>query len=198
MDVNGNSPIHLVCKHLDFNKDDFHKFFDYHKGFNIDLAKLQNNEGQTPLHLATVEGKLDYVETMRNKKEPVKVNGQENKAGDSKALKRKKKQDDKEYKEAEQAFRTLVKVADRENITALHLAAEYKHVEIVKILLAYSENHKPGNNYGRTPLHIAAEFGALDCMESIIQNVEVRNKGLGIKKLINIDGKDLQGNTPLA
>ena len=198
-DKDGNCPLHLICENSNWNKVEFGNLLKFYKNEGISLENLQNNIGQTPLHIATRKGNMEYIEIMRNCKKESKLFKNQAVKEDSmkKVDQTKKEENDKDDKESEKRFRELVKVTDLENNTALHIAAEYKHFEILKILLSCCINHKPANRIGRTPLHVAAEFGDKDCLESIINHVNLRNQRLGIRKKINLDGKDLQGKTPL-
>ena len=92
-DKDGNTPIHLVCKYSRWSKEEFQKFLDFHKESKIDLASLQNNERQTPLHIATVEGNIEYVKAMRNKREPTKFSNRDSNSEEFLGKEEKKKKE---------------------------------------------------------------------------------------------------------
>lgn len=48
---------------------------------------------------------------------------------------------------------------DERKMTPLHLAAEQKNVDVLKLLLKKNVNCNIGNSTEKTPLHLAAEKG---------------------------------------
>ena len=48
---------------------------------------------------------------------------------------------------------------DERKTTALHMAAEQKNGDVLKLLLKEDVNCNIGNSTGKTPLHLAAEKG---------------------------------------
>ena len=62
-------------------------------------------------------------------------------------------------------------------------------------MLKKNSNYEEPNNYGKTPLHITAEFGAAKCLNVLKRHVNEQNKGLD--EIFNVNMKDFNGNTPL-
>ena len=85
---------------------------------------------------------------------------------------------------------------DRGN-RAVHTAAEYSKEEVFEFLLDKT-NYKHLNSFGRSLLHVIAEFGSEKCFDILVKHVEKRISGDKLlKNEINIDSKDYQENTPL-
>ena len=88
--------------------------------------------------------------------------------------------------------KSLLDSEDVDSNRAVHIAAEHSHDEVFELLLKDSEDHKPPNSFGKTPLHVIAESGSEKCLDILVGHV----KNLG-KRKINVNKKDSQGNTPL-
>ena len=72
--------------------------------------------------------------------------------------------------------------------TALHLACNSGHCEVVKLLLAQGEKldvNREDNN-GCSPLHVACKTGSIKIVEELCKN-----------PAIDVNAKDIDGNTPL-
>ena len=166
----GNSPLHIACKYSSFLKEEVEKFVGIYRKENIRIHQMRNANGQTPLHLAAISGNIHFI------KELCTIQFDSDNTG---------------------IDEELLKVTDVNGNKAVHCAASFNHPEILEFLLTSSEDHKPANSSGKTPLHCASESGSLECMESIIKHVQLKNKKLKIEKVINFNRKDHQGNTSL-
>lgn len=71
------------------------------------------------------------------------------------------------------------------NATALMYAAEYNHLDAVKILFRHGAVVNAQDEYGKTALHYAAEHGQLEVIKILL------------KKGANINVQDKEGTTPL-
>ena len=166
----GNTPLHIACKLSSFLKEEVERFVEFYRRENIKIYEMRNDNGHTPLHLAAISGNIDFVKALCT----VQLESEET------------------------CFDVeLVEVRDVDDNKAVHSAATFKHPDILQFLLTCSQDHKPANSYGKTPLHCASESGTLECVEKILEHVEEKNRKSGSKKVINVDNKDSQGNTSL-
>jgi ankyrin repeat protein len=104
------------------------------------------------------------------------------------------------------------------NSAPLHFAAEYGHVEVVKILLEKGANIGAQNQNGYTPLHFAAEYGHVEVVKILLEkgaNIEAQNQNayttlhfaaekgnfavikILLEKVADIEAKSQNGYTPL-
>ena len=166
----GNTPLHFACKFSSFLKEEIVMFVEYYRRQNIRLCEQKNDNGHTPLHLAAISGKIEFVKALC----VIEMEG------------------DKTDMDTE-----LIEVTDIDDNKAIHAAATHKQPEILDFLLRCSQDHKPANSYGKTPLHCSSESGSLECLEKLLSYVDEKNRKLGLKKVVNVDNKDSQGNTSL-
>ena len=177
-----NTPLHEACT-KQFSKAELGKFLQAYTEEGIQLVDLENDKKQTPLHLAAREGNLQYVEAL------VGV--------DFESLLEQIK-DQSERKEKKEYVLELIDSPDVDGNKALHTAAEHDNYIVFEFLLKLSDDYKPANSYGKTPLHIIAEFGAEKCLPVLERHVASVNQLKRKKdKVMNVNKKDLQGNTPL-
>ena len=54
------------------------------------------------------------------------------------------------------------------NITALHVAAFYGDIDIVKYIIQYTGNHSPKDDYRSTPLHYAVLGKNIDVVKELL------------------------------
>jgi ankyrin repeat protein len=59
---------------------------------------------------------------------------------------------------------------------ALHWAAEFGELKVVKLLLEHSEDKNPADKDGRTPLHSAARHGYLEMVKLLLEHAEDKNQ----------------------
>lgn len=71
------------------------------------------------------------------------------------------------------------------NITPLHSAAGYNHIEAAKLILERGANVQAIDDRNRMPLHIAAQYGHVEMIELLVTSGSEVNR------------QDLGGNTPL-
>lgn len=82
-----------------------------------------------------------------------------------------------------------IKAKDKEDRTALSLAAEYGHSSIVQYLIEQEADVQAADNQSKRPLHWAAQQGNKDTVKILIKN---------IKDVKDINAKDSAGNTALS
>ena len=63
-DNKADTPLHLICQFEETDVRTFKLLLALYKRHEIDLAKLRNSEGQTPLHLAAKYYRKDFVEIL--------------------------------------------------------------------------------------------------------------------------------------
>lgn len=176
--LKGNTPLHDACEsHL--LKENIEDLVGKYVEMGINISDLKNHENQSPLHLASKKGHLFHVEALLGIEKEIL----ENKVVVEEDL--------------NSAQVSLLNSLDMDKNQALHTAAEYDKDRVFQFLLKLSKDYKPVNNYGKTPLHIIAEFGAEKCLTVLDLHVANVNQEKGIKKVINVNNKDFQGNTPL-
>ncbi|KAJ7131037.1 ankyrin repeat-containing domain protein [Mycena epipterygia] len=67
--------------------------------------------------------------------------------------------------------------SDGNKKTALHLAAEHGHLDIVSLLVAKSADVNCSDRVKKTPLHLAAEHGRSDIVRSLVEhNTDVNSR----------------------
>lgn len=64
---------------------------------------------------------------------------------------------------------TSASTADRQNLSALHVACDYGHFDVVKILVEAGANINAIDNFGRTPLYFAQAEGFKEIASFLIQ-----------------------------
>ena len=97
----------------------------------------------------------------------------------------------------EDGRKELLNSIDVDSNRAVHTAAEHSKPDVFEFLLKASENYKPQNSFGKTPLHVIAESGSEKCLDILVNHVEEKVSRDPVKKKINVNTKDSQGNTPL-
>ncbi|XP_046848152.1 ankyrin-3-like [Xenia sp. Carnegie-2017] len=70
----------------------------------------------------------------------------------------------------EKCGRELLELKDKNENTALHLAATTGNLEVFDILLAYNPNTKAINDRGKVAIHIAAENGRYECLKLFLES----------------------------
>ena len=172
----GNTPIHEACSSK-LSGQDIREFLTIYDSHKLKIDQLKNDRSQTPLHIASKSGHLDHVRALL---------GQELSSDDIREVDAdttlKLGEDDKK----------LLNAMDVDGNRAIHIAAEHCQSHVFKYLLEASEDHKPSNSFGRSPLHVIAEFGAEGCLAHLSEHVRVK-----LGKKMNVNTKDSQGNTPL-
>ena len=138
IDDRKNTPIHKAC-YLDLKTSTFKKLIAFYREKQINLARLTNIDGHTPLHVATINNKLNYVNIIKD--EFVQI------------------MNDVE------AFKDLVKVADVHNQTVLHAAAKKKEKDILNILINFYDDNS--DTLDRKQFHKAALFGAVRYLQDL-------------------------------
>ena len=141
---------------------------------NVKNKNPRNDWGETPLHHAVEEGRLEIcnfiIENIAEKnpkdhqgKTPLHLAAE------------------KGYYEL---CETLINVIDEKNPadmedgeTPFHKAAEFGHIEICKLFITSLDNKNPRDNWESTPLHAAAESGHLEVCELIMKNLLDKNPG---------------------
>ncbi|MEW6355693.1 MAG: ankyrin repeat domain-containing protein [Planctomycetota bacterium] len=139
--------------------------------------RLTDNDGRTPLHVATEAGQLHIVELLIRKGAEVDV---------------------RDYAEQtplhyaahvrEPAYSELIaerliengadmNAVDRYGHTPLHHAAYHKRIELARVLMSCGANAKATDTKGRTPLDIAVERGHGEVAEIIRRHIEGRENG---------------------
>jgi ankyrin repeat protein len=151
---------------------------------NSELISSKDDEGRTPLHLAAEEGQKDVAKLLLAKKSEVDA---KDKLGMT-PLHWAVKNDKKNMAEVLLAHGADVNAKTNailfEGIilengeysglffkggAALHMAAQFGHEDVAKLLLARKADVNAKNTMGETPLHItAAEFGYKDIAELLL------------------------------
>ncbi|KAL9458261.1 hypothetical protein AB3S75_007180 [Citrus x aurantiifolia] len=111
-----------------------------------------NAKGETPLHVAAKFGHSDIVRFLV---ERAKLPQHEN----------------EELESGVGAARQMIRMANNEKNTALHEAACCENVDVVKILTKEDPDYPySANNYGKTPLYMAAESSSSDMVLALLEN----------------------------
>lgn len=163
----GDTPLHLAARagNLTKVKDIFQKC----DGSVIkDLLSKQNQEGETPLFVATENGHAfvvgEFLEHIDVETASIRANSGYDpfhvaaKQGQLEVL-----------KELLRFFPNLNMTTDSSNTTALHTAAAQGHIDVVNLLLDIDPNiAKIARNNGKTVLHTAARMGHLEVVKSLL------------------------------
>ncbi|PON50584.1 Transmembrane protein [Trema orientale] len=135
---------------------------------SLDLLSKPNQEGETPLYIASENGHSMLVGEMlkhidlqtasiaaRNGYDPFHIAARQ---GHLDVL-----------KQLLQVFPNLAMTTDLSNSTALHTAATQGHIDVVNLLLETDSNlAKIARNNGKTVLHSAARMGHLEVVKSLL------------------------------
>ncbi|XP_064425215.1 ankyrin repeat and SAM domain-containing protein 1A isoform X3 [Latimeria chalumnae] len=122
---------------------------------NDALTNVADNKGCYPLHLAAWKGDALIVKLLIHQgPSHAKVNEQN-------AL---------EIKELKKygPFDPYINAKNNDNETALHCAAQYGHVDVVKVLLEELTDPTMRNNKFETPLDLAALYGRLEVVKMLL------------------------------
>ena len=169
----GRTPLHAAAQngHLDIVK-----------AISKDLTNLspKNALGTTPLILAVQNGHLAIVKYFVENLKDINPAGGEfykNKTPFYEAAEFNKLDIIKYYLEKlpEKNKNPSINSSDIEfqGRTALHAAAEFGHLEIVKAITEYNlTDINPGDAHGYTPLHLAAEWGHIEVVKYLISRLE--------------------------
>ncbi|WP_173862896.1 MULTISPECIES: ankyrin repeat domain-containing protein, partial [unclassified Wolbachia] len=180
-------------------------------------VKVENDKGETPLHIAAVWGHKEVVEALLDK--GANVNAEDEEGNTPLVL-----TTDEEIKTLLQSTAKLLEVAksgniqevnslisegakvnvkDQDNKTPLHWAAEKGHKEVVEALLDKGANVDAEDENGDTPLDLATTQD----IRTLLQNTDELLKAAGrgdidtVNDLINqgasVNATDQDGKTPL-
>ncbi len=180
-------------------------------------VKVENDKGETPLHIAAVWGHKEVVEALLDK--GANVNAEDEEGNTPLVL-----TTDEEIKTLLQSTAKLLEVAksgniqevnslisegakvnvkDQDNKTPLHWAAEKGHKEVVEALLDKGANVDAEDENGATPLDLATTQD----IRTLLQNTDELLKAAGrgdidtVNDLINqgasVNATDQDGKTPL-
>ncbi len=180
-------------------------------------VKVENDKGETPLHIAAVWGHKEGVEALLDK--GANVNAEDEEGNTPLVL-----TTDEEIKTLLQSTAKLLEVAksgniqevnslisegakvnvkDQDNKTPLHWAAEKGHKEVVEALLDKGANVDAEDENGDTPLDLATTQD----IRTLLQNTDELLKAAGrgdidtVNDLINqgasVNATDQDGKTPL-
>ncbi len=180
-------------------------------------VKVENDKGETPLHIAAVWGHKEVVEALLDK--GANVNAEDEEGNPPLVL-----TTDEEIKTLLQSTAKLLEVAksgniqevnslisegakvnvkDQDNKTPLHWAAEKGHKEVVEALLDKGANVDAEDENGDTPLDLATTQD----IRTLLQNTDELLKAAGrgdidtVNDLINqgasVNATDQDGKTPL-
>ena len=149
------------------------------KGADINFT---DNNGKTPLHLATCKNNLEVVQQLINLPS-IRINTMDN---DGMTPLHWASQcgytDIVDYLISKGA---IINIQNANGYTPFHVASFNGHLSVVELLITKGTNINIHGNNDETPLHIASERGHLSVVEYLI------NKGA------NINAQDKYGNTPL-
>jgi ankyrin repeat protein len=149
---------------------------------NPNLVNVKDNEGYTPLYLASFARKKDVVELLLAHKADPNVKGKDGLTPLHEAA----KVGHKEVAEVLLAGGAEINAKDN-NVgwTPLHFAVATGSKEVAKLLLLNKADINAKGEYGDTPLHVAVLNGKKELVELLLaNNAEVNNR-------------DNEGNTPL-
>ena len=59
-------------------------------------------------------------------------------------------------------------------MAAVHYAAKYGHLEILKLLNENGADMKLPGNLRMTPLHFSAAYGHIDCVKYLVEDCEIK------------------------
>ncbi|XP_074275114.1 uncharacterized protein LOC141599106 [Silene latifolia] len=162
-----NNIIHIATLH---GRIDFIKFVLTLVNFSpLKLISQKNNDGNTPLHIASKKGNMGIVQLLVRYMaigEPVQYQGEIEVAGGGGA--------------AEARKRRPWAVANSEGNTALHEAIIHGRIEVAKYLVDHDEELAGFvNKRNETSLHLAVTHNANDDKQLVIETIELVNKQHG-------------------
>jgi ankyrin repeat protein len=149
---------------------------------NPNLANVKDDEGFTPLHLASFAGKREVVEFLLTRKADINARANDGQTPLHEAAK-------EGHKEVTALL--VAKGADvgaKDNVigwTPLHFAAATGGTDIIRLLLLNKANVNAKGGDGGTPLHTAVINNKKDIAEILLANKA------------DVNAKDNEGNTPL-
>ncbi|GFV23098.1 putative ankyrin repeat protein RF_0381 [Trichonephila clavipes] len=155
-----------------------------------EIVNVENNYGQTPLHIAAENGKLNVVECLVNK--GANINAKRSGctplqvAADNGELDIIKYLLDKDIVKYLVSKDADINAKDKYGRTPLHFAVKSGNLDIVKYLIKNGADVNTKNRYNWTLLHeAAAHDGQLDIVRYLV------DKGA------DVNARDKRGNTPL-
>ncbi|KAL8110483.1 hypothetical protein AgCh_026266 [Apium graveolens] len=150
-----NTVLHLACQYGSINC--VKQILNVHDSL---LLKV-NSRDETALHLAAREGHYDVVVTLINAAKSL----QKGAAAVIEALINAVKDSEVDVPPVHQ----LIRKANLELETALHVAVRYNHKNVVELLVSEDPSHEhPPNAYKETPMYLATVRCHTDIMETIL------------------------------
>ena len=173
-DINGNTPLHIACKKLEFDYHDSpHVIVCYLLKNKICNLNIQNNQGELPLHII-----FKHYSHLHDSKEEILYLISDNKHFNINAQNEKGNtplhmacmQDFEAVQYLTHKFECDFDIANKEGWLPLHQACSYwanspKNLEILRCVGKDCMQIHLKNSYGDTPLHIA-------CIRSSIETVK--------------------------
>ena len=155
------------------------------KIFPLRFVHLQNQRGNTALHIAASNGNLDMVRWI--------LSYYTESSGIVRFLSANKNRIKLRDKDIETLYNQsfsdrlgLANKANNEETTPLFLAAQNGHLGVVQYLTEHGADVNKASNKGKTPLYVAAENGHLDIVKYLVEH------GADVNKATN------NGETPLS
>ncbi|XP_019183748.1 PREDICTED: ankyrin repeat-containing protein ITN1-like [Ipomoea nil] len=148
---NGNTVLHVAVLHG--NKHFVEQILEQQKAIVVASSSMlfaRNNKNETVLHCAAEKGDADIVSAL------------------IKAI--------KEYNEDLESgvgVIEMIHMTDDVKDMALHKAVRMGHLEVVKLLIEEDNGFLyPTNEFGETPIYLAAESHFLNCLEEILETCQ--------------------------
>ena len=180
----GSTPTHEAKAKLRWHR--WHKNILENKIKKKSILFVEDNYGNSPIHLAAACGRLDVLKYFSTFTRPFHAINKPAQDSGWTPLHFAVANDRKEIVKFLIRSCNARNYTDQHENTPIHLAAVKNRVDILKLLMEIDHNLDAQNSQGHTPLHLAAFHGSIDIVKFLLLNTKKKHL------------KDDFGNTPKA
>jgi len=151
------------------------------------INKVHDNDGKTPLQVATQHGRLNNMKLLLDQGADVNAKDKAGQTALYVAVQQNKNTDSIKLLLDKGAD---INTKDKVGRTALHIAVQYKSIDSVKCLLDEGADINTKNMFGQTALHIAVEYKSVDIIKLLLgEGADINIQDEDGKTAVNMQDK---------